>query len=156
VEHGDFEQFAAARTPYLYRSAHALCGDAHHAEDLVQETLAAVYLRWSAGLRHPAAFAQRELVRTYAAEQRRRVPHETPHDHVPDRVVADPAEVAILRLSLQQMLTELPTTGGVVAALRYSADLSVAEVAGRLRLTPGTVRNLSSQALAHFRTRVRR
>ena len=42
---GEFEEFALARTPHLYRAAWLLCGDRHQAEDLVQETLAKVYVR---------------------------------------------------------------------------------------------------------------
>ena len=31
--HDEFEEFARARTPQLYRSAWMLCGDAHRAEE---------------------------------------------------------------------------------------------------------------------------
>ncbi len=43
----EFDELAAARTAHLYRSAWLLCGDAHRAEDLVQETLEKVYVRMS-------------------------------------------------------------------------------------------------------------
>ncbi len=42
----DFEEFARARTPHLYRTAWLLAGDRHHAEDLVQETLAKMFRAW--------------------------------------------------------------------------------------------------------------
>ncbi len=41
--HEDFEEFALARTPHLFRTAWLLTGDRHLAEDLVQETLAKMY-----------------------------------------------------------------------------------------------------------------
>ncbi len=45
VSHAAFEEFARARTPHLYRAAWLLCGHRAEAEDLVQETLAKVYVR---------------------------------------------------------------------------------------------------------------
>jgi DNA-directed RNA polymerase specialized sigma24 family protein len=39
----EFEEFARARAPHLYRAAWLLCGEHHRAEDLVQETLAKVF-----------------------------------------------------------------------------------------------------------------
>ena len=39
----DFAEFAAARMRPLYRAAWLLCGDAHRAEDLTQDTLAKVF-----------------------------------------------------------------------------------------------------------------
>ncbi|HEX5919586.1 MAG TPA: sigma factor, partial [Nocardioides sp.] len=64
----EFEEFALARTPQLYRAAWLLCGDAHRAEDLVQETLAKVYVRWHRRLggpiEYPVAYAHTTLTRT--------------------------------------------------------------------------------------------
>ena len=58
----EFEEFALARTPQLSRSAWLLCGDRHQAEDLVQETLAKVYVRWrrplGSRIDNPAAYAR--------------------------------------------------------------------------------------------------
>ena len=72
----EFEEFAYARTPHLLRSAWLLCGDVHQAEDLVQETLAKVYVRWHRRLGgridNPAAYAQTTLVRTFLSARRRR------------------------------------------------------------------------------------
>lgn len=42
----DFEEWARARSAALARSAYLLTGDLHHAEDLAQETLVRVALRW--------------------------------------------------------------------------------------------------------------
>ena len=87
--HDEFEEFARARTPQLYRSAWMLCGDAHRAEDLVQDTLAKVFVRWHRPLvraiDNPAAYAHTTLVRTYISAQRRRSTHERPTEHLPER-----------------------------------------------------------------------
>jgi hypothetical protein len=49
----EFEEFAHARLSHLHRSAWPLCRDRHQAEDLVQETLAKVYVRWRQRLARP-------------------------------------------------------------------------------------------------------
>ena len=42
----EFEDWLAAREGALQRTAHLLTGDVHSAQDLVQTTLAKLYLRW--------------------------------------------------------------------------------------------------------------
>jgi RNA polymerase sigma-70 factor (sigma-E family) len=156
MEHREFEQFATARAPQLYRSAYLLCGDRHRAEDLVQETLAKVFARWGRRIDNPAAYAQTTLVRTYISQQRRRSNHETPYDDLPDAGVADPTEASDLRMALQDVLDGLAPLDRAVLVLRYSEDLSVAEVAERLGLSPGAVKNRSMRALERARERASR
>jgi RNA polymerase sigma-70 factor (sigma-E family) len=159
VEHqgaGDFEQFAMARTPHLYRSAYLLCGDRHRAEDLVQETLAKVYLKWGRRIDNPAAYAQTALVRTYISAQRRRSNHETPYADLPDSPTLDPAELSDLRLSLRELLDGLAPLDRAVLVLRFSEDLGVAEVADRLGISAGAVKNRTMRALERVRERATR
>jgi RNA polymerase sigma-70 factor (sigma-E family) len=160
MEHREFEQFATARTPQLFRSAYLLCGDRHRAEDLVQETLAKVYVRCRqlGGRRidNPAAYAQTTLARTYISQQRRRSTHEVPYDDLPESATVDPAEAADLRMSLQGVLDGLAPLDRAVLVLRYSEDLGVAEVARRLGITPGAVKNRSMRALERARERATR
>src|SRR6478672_6547957 len=133
---GDFEEFARARTPHLHRSAWLLCGDRHQAEDLVQETLAKVYVRWhrrlGARIDNPAAYAQTTLVRTFISARRRRSSGETPYGDLPEQAEADHAAGSDLRLALVQALDGLAPVDRAVLVLRYLEDLSVAEVADRL------------------------
>ena len=42
----EFEEYMAARQPSLLRTAYLLTGDRHSAEDLVQTSLAKLYLSW--------------------------------------------------------------------------------------------------------------
>jgi len=155
-KHQEFEEFALARTPQLYRSAYLLCGDRYGAEDLVQETLAKVYVKWGRRIDNPAAYAQTALVHTFLSHRRRRSSHELPYADLPDSATVDPAEAADLRLSLQEVLAGLPPLDRAVLVLRYSEDLGVAEVADRLGLTPGAVKNRSMRALARARERATR
>jgi len=156
----EFEEFAVARTPQLHRSAYLLCGDRYGAEDLVQETLAKVFVRWHQVGRpridNPAAYAQTTLVRTFLSQRRRRSNHELPYADLPDSATVDPAEASDLRLSLREVLDGLAPLDRAVLVLRYSEDLSVGEVALRLGISPGAVKNRSMRALERARERTPR
>lgn len=149
----EFEEFAVLRTPHLYRTAWLLCGDAHRAEDLVQDTLAKVYVRWTRKLgrrlENPAGYAHTALVHTWIDHQRRRSSHERPVGEVPEQGTpdGDPS----LRLSLAAALDALDPMDRAVLVLRYLDDVSVAEVADRLGVSPGAVRNRSMRALSRIR-----
>ena len=152
-----FEEFARARAAQLYRSAWLLCGDAHQAEDLVQETLAKVYARWrrpfGGRIDNPAAYAQTTLTRTFISGRRRRSSGEVPYADLPDSAAADPSSGSDLRLELRELLGGLSETDRAVLVLRFVEDLSVEEVAQQLGLTPGAVKNRSMRALARARDR---
>jgi RNA polymerase sigma-70 factor (sigma-E family) len=154
VHEEEFEEFAHARAAQLYRSAWLLCGSHHQAEDLVQETLARVYARWRrpfGRIDNPAAYAQTTLTRTYLSGRRRRSNGEMPYADVPDRVINDPAAGADTRLALLGVLAELPAADRAVLVLRYLEDLSVDEVADRMGVSPGAVRNRTMRALDRIR-----
>lgn len=151
----EFEEFAVARTPQLYRSAWLLCGDRYGAEDLVQETLAKVFLKWR-GIDNPAAYAQTTLVRTYLSQRRRKSSHEVPYADLPDVAGGDPTELSDLRTDLHQVLAGLTPLDRAVLVLRYADDLAVDEVAARLGLSPGAVKNRSMRALQRARERTPR
>lgn len=149
----DFEEFAVARTPQLYRAAWLMCGDAHRAEDLVQDTLAKVYVRWHRRLggpiEHPVAYAHTTLARTYISAQRRRSNHETPTEHLPE--TSEARGDAATGLALRAALDELAPMDRAVLVLRYLEDVSVADTAAALGVSPGAVRNRTIRALDRLR-----
>ena len=151
----DFEEFAHARTPHLLRSAWLLCGDVHRAEDLVQETLAKVYVRWhrriGGGIDNPAAYAQTALVRTFLSERRRKSSGERPYAEPPDGVRPDRAAETDLQLEVAQALAGLAPADRAVLVLRYLEDRNVGEVAQVLGVSEGAVRNRSMRALDRLR-----
>jgi RNA polymerase sigma-70 factor (sigma-E family) len=153
----EFEEFALARTPQLYRSAWLLCGDRHQAEDLVQETLAKVYVRWrrplGSRIDNPAAYAQTTLTRTFLSAKRRRSSSEMSYAELPDQPVADQTGLSDVRFALRDALAELSPADRVVLVLRYLDDLSVDEVADRMGTSPGAVRSRSVRALERIRGR---
>lgn len=149
----EFEEFAVARAPQLYRAAWLMCGDAHRAEDLVQDTLAKVYVRWhrrlGAPIEHPVAYAHTTLARTYLSAQRRRSAHETPIEHLPEQV--DAGADAATGLALRAALDELAPLDRAVLVLRFLEDVSVADTADALGVSEGAVRNRTLRALDRLR-----
>ncbi|MFF3844941.1 SigE family RNA polymerase sigma factor [Streptomyces sp. NPDC002328] len=149
----EYAEFAAARAGQLYRSACLLAaGDTHLAEDLVQETLGRLYVRWGRVSRadNPAAYAQTVLTRTFLAHQRRRSSGERAVDVVPERAACAGADVT-LRLTLMQALGRLPAKDRAVLVLRYWEDRSVEETAGAMNASSAAVRTRCVRALGRLR-----
>ena len=154
----EFEEFARARASALYRSAWLLCGSHHEAEDLVQETLAKVYVKWQSpfGRRidNPAAYAQTALTRTFISARRRRSSGEIPRGELPetpDAVSSQRTDLSEVRLAIVEALSGLKPADRAVLVLRYLEDLSVEETAQRMGTSSGAVRNRSLRALERVR-----
>ncbi|MGC4943989.1 SigE family RNA polymerase sigma factor [Kribbella sp. DT2] len=147
----DFEEFARARTPQLYRTAWLLAGDRHHAEDLVQETLAKMYRSWwrMQRIENPAAYAQTVLARTFISQRRKRSWGEQPTAAVPDGV--HHSGDLELRLALRDALAELAPLDRAVLVLRFFEDRSVEQVALDLGKNAGAIRTRTSRALDRLR-----
>jgi RNA polymerase sigma-70 factor (sigma-E family) len=151
----EFEEFAQARSPHLLRSAWLLCGDVHQAEDLVQETLAKVYVRWhrrvGGRIDNPAAYTQTALVRTFLSARRRKSSRELPYAEPPDAEHPDSAPSTDLQLQVAEALSGLAPADRAVLVLRYLEDRSVTDVAHLLGVSEGAVRNRSMRALDRVR-----
>jgi hypothetical protein len=89
----EFAEFAAAASPRLRRMAFLLCGDWHSAEDLVQTTLAKMFVSWRKIRRREAehAYASRTLVNTYLADKRLKRNQEILTSNVPEREIQLPS-----------------------------------------------------------------
>lgn len=150
------EQFSAymqARHANLKRRAHLLTGDSASAEDLVQETLAKLYLAWHK-IKEPNAvdgYARRIMVNEFNSGWRRpwrrkerstdRLPEHAVHDN-PDEGAHD---------QMWRFVQSLPPKQRAVIVLRYYEDLSEAEIAETMGISPGTVKSQASRALATLR-----
>jgi RNA polymerase sigma-70 factor (sigma-E family) len=147
----DFEQFALARTPELLRAAWLLTGDRYAAEDLVQDTLARLYGKWTRVRRadNPVAYARTVLTRLFIDSRRRRRSGEQPMEHLPEAGRSDPDTA--LRRTLVDALATLNDTDRAVLVLRFLLDLDVATVADHLDLTGQAVRSRTNRALARVR-----
>jgi len=148
----EYAEFAAARAGHLYRSACLLtAGDTHLAEDLVQEALGRIYVRWSriSVVGNPAAYAQTVLVRVFLTHQRRRSSRERATDVLPE--VAAAGVDTPLRLTLLDALARLPAKDRAVVVLRYWEDRSIEETAGVLNASAAAVRTRCTRALKQLR-----
>lgn len=147
----DFEEFAVARSPYLYRTACMLTGDPHLAEDLVQETLGKLYQSWRrvAQVQAQAAYANTVLVRTYLSHRRLRRNGESPSSWVAEQ--AAPSHDTDLRLALLDSLALLAPRDRAVLVLRYWEDWSVEDTAKALHISANAVRSQSHRAVQRLR-----
>jgi RNA polymerase sigma-70 factor (sigma-E family) len=142
--------------PRLVGTLSLLCGDGDTAEELAQETLAQVWLRWARvrELDEPLALAWTYRVAVNLANSwlRRRMAERRAHARLSGRVASahidpDPADAVTIR----RAVAALPRRQRTALVLRYYADLPVAEVAALMGCAPGTVKSLTSKALAAVR-----
>jgi RNA polymerase sigma-70 factor (sigma-E family) len=150
-----FDQYVLARGPWLERVAFMLSGDAHLAEDLVQQTLLRAYRRWPkvAEADQPDAYVRRILINQFRSHQRRRPWVEVASSHAPMPEIPQKRHEAIdEHLWLHDALGQLPPRTRAVVVLRYLEDLDVAEVAELLNVTPSSVRATASRALTRLQT----
>jgi RNA polymerase sigma-70 factor (sigma-E family) len=144
----EFEEFARAGIPRLYRTAWLLTGDRHHAEDLVQDTLANLLRTWQR-IDNPAAYARTALVRTYISQRRRKSWSERPTGELPE--VAERPGDPELRMALQSALAELAPLDRAVLVLRFFEDRSVEQVALDLGKNTSAITTRTARALDRLR-----
>ncbi len=152
-EHVDFETYAAVRWSRLVRTAYLLTGDHHEAEDLVQTTLAKVYLVWSRVRRldEPDAHLHRSLINNNLSRLRKRRVVQLLTPWLPERP-REPATAQVeQRALLLDALSQLPPRQRAAVVLRYWEDLSEQQVAEILGCSPGNVKSQASRGLAKLR-----
>jgi RNA polymerase sigma-70 factor (sigma-E family) len=150
----EFHAYASARQEALRRAAYLLCRDWHAADDLVQNTLVKVYLRWRTASRadNIDAWVHTVLVRSFLDERRRRwnrlwLAGAAPHD-APD-AAAEPDIPE--RVTMQHALGRLSHAQRAVLVLRYYADLSIEQTAEALNCSTGNVKSQTHRGLAALR-----
>jgi len=154
-----FTAWASQRQGVLLRTAILLTGDRQRAEDLTQEALIAVALRWRRlASEHPDAYARQVLVRrniSWWRKHRREVVVEQVSDDDgreighPGR--ADEGAAADRRMLLDRALAALTPRQRCVVVLRYYSDLTEADTAAALGVSTGTVKSATHLALRRMR-----
>ena len=154
----DFEDWLAAREGALQRTAHLLTGDVHSAQDLVQTTLAKLYLRWDRvrssrqhrrlrphgpGQRVPLLLASRGSTRRSWSSRPSRT------DRPPRR-----RRTTAAATRCGSFVCSLPPKQRTVVVLRFYEQLTEAEIADLMGISVGTVKSQSSRALAALRARL--
>jgi RNA polymerase sigma-70 factor (sigma-E family) len=150
-----FTAFMEAHADDLLRTAWFLSGDAHRAEELVQQTLVRTYSAWHrAEATDPLAYARRILVNQRIDTWRRRR----------REVLSEPSDLAALtpagrdehataddRDQLTRALALLSPRARRIVVLRHLVGLPEAEVAASLGISVGTVKSTASRGLATLR-----
>lgn len=150
----DFEGFAAARAGALFRGALVLTGNREAAEDLVQETLERTCRTWRriAVADAPDAYVRRIMV-NLANDRWRRFRRTVPDRG--DRVApGDEYGQVDSRDQLVRALQQLPMRMRTVVVLRYFHDLSDAEIAADLDISPSTVRSQLARGIDKLRSQI--
>ncbi|PZF97186.1 SigE family RNA polymerase sigma factor [Micromonospora deserti] len=152
----EFRDFVAARSSALLRTAYLLTGDWATAEDLLQTALTKTYLAWKrlGGIEAIEPYARRVMVNTSTSWWRRRWHGERPTEVLPERAGIDEIEQQLDRDLLWRHLSALPSRQRAVLVLRFYEDLSEAQTAALLDISPGTVKSQTSRALATLRRRM--
>ena len=151
-DHEAFTQWATQRQTALLRTAVLVTGDHQRAEDLVQEALTQVALRWRqlAG-GHPDAYARQVIVRTNISWWRRRR-REVVSDAAAQRgTAAGVQHHSESRLALDRALASLTPRQRAVIVLRFYDDLTERATADTLGVAPGTVKSQTHLALRRLR-----
>jgi len=152
----DFESWLVAREAALQRTAHLLTGDVHAAQDLVQTTLAKLYLAWDRleDHAHVDAYARRILVNEFRSSWRRPWRRrEVVTDAVPERATSEESYDGT-RDAVWAFVMSLPPRQRAVIVLRYYEQRTEAETAEVLGISVGTVKSQASRAIAALRARV--
>lgn len=150
-------ELATHRWRALVGYAYLLTGSMTDAEDVVQETLVKVVVRARGGSDlHAAEAYARQAVLTVFLDRTRRSTRWRARRHMlrPDaqRHVPDPALGTARSLDVRAALALLSPRERACVVLRHVEDLSVAETAERLGVSPGAVKRYTSDAVARLET----
>jgi len=147
----DFREFVVARS-----TAYLLAGDWATAEDLLQTALTKTYLAWKrlGEIEAVEPYARRVLVNTATSWWRRRWHGERPTEVLPERAAPDQLEEQLERDVLWRHVKALPARQRAVLVLRFYEDMSEAQTAALLKISPGTVKSQTSRALTTLRHRL--
>ncbi|MEV4136416.1 SigE family RNA polymerase sigma factor [Dactylosporangium sp. NPDC049742] len=151
----EYVEYVSGAMPSLRRLAYILCGDEHRADDLVQQAITKLYVKWQRirDVEHLDQYVRTMVVRGFVDERRRTwfrvgLTAEPPDAPDPRSAAAEQvAEAVVLRAALARV----PRRQRAVLVLRFLCDLPVDEVAAMLDCSPGTVKSQTARGLATLR-----
>jgi RNA polymerase sigma-70 factor (sigma-E family) len=146
----EYIAFVTANWDRYLRVARLLTGDRYRAEDLLQDSLVKLYLRWRrvSADGDPYAYLHRILVNgniSWWRRGRREYLVAEAHDQV------DPGTAVDRDDGLRDALRQLPYRQRAVVVLRHYQDLTEREVAAALNCSIGTVKSQNARALRRLR-----
>jgi len=145
----DYVAFVVAAWQRHQRLARLLTGDPSSADDLLQDALVKVYLRWRRLSRagDPHGYLRRIMVNA-STSRWRRGRREYLVDAPPDRPVSIGTGD---HDDLRQALMSLPARQRAVVVLRYYEDLTERQTAEVMGCSVGTVKSQNARALGRLR-----
>jgi RNA polymerase sigma-70 factor (sigma-E family) len=154
IERVQFVQFVQAHSRSLFGTAFLLTGTADAAEELLQDTLVALYPKWEqvVAADAPLAYVRRALVNRFAGDRRGPRSRVFSVWDVPEGVDrGDLADRVSDRELIWQLLAELPLRQRAAIVLRYFYDQSDEAIGAALSCRTGTVRSLISRGVQAMR-----
>lgn len=154
----DFDTLVSTESSGLIAAVRVIIGDSHEAEEIVQDAFERCFLRWRrvSRLDRPGAWVRRVAINRALSVGRRR----TVENRAMGRVAAetgagraisvDPYR-ALLDHDVWEPVRRLPTEQASAIALRYGADLGIAEIAETLGTTEAAVKSLLHRARTTLR-----
>jgi RNA polymerase sigma-70 factor (sigma-E family) len=137
----------------LIRLAVVMLGERTAAEDVVQEAFCALYRRWEhlSDRDKALAYVRSSILNGCRTELRRRIRNERRAKSGTAAVDAASAEYAALvgeeHREVLAALRRLPRRQREALVLRFYLDMSEAEIAAAMDISPGTVKSTTSRAL---------
>jgi RNA polymerase sigma-70 factor (sigma-E family) len=151
MDEAAFSAYVAARRPQLFRSACLLSGDAHRAEDIVQDALTKLYAAWDRVSRmdNIDGYVRRIIVNAHYSDRRRPWRRESPSE--PSEIALEPGFPLEDADAIRSALRSLPAGQRRVMVLRHIWGLTIEETAAELQISAGTVKSQSADAMAALR-----
>lgn len=149
LDEAGFNAWAREHQRRLLRTAFLVTGDPGRAEDLVQDALLKVALRWSSLGENRLGYARTIIYRDHISWWRRRRVTEHSVATPPDSATTDPSVEH--RLVVTAALAKLSPRQRQVLVMRYFDDLSDADCAAVLGISIGTVKRTLFDARAALR-----
>ena len=145
----DFEDFFTANYEAVVQALRLAVGDSARGEEAAQEAFARAWARWRRvrAMDRPVAWVY--VVALNVERKRWRRAGELLVE--PSEVAVDPTEQAARDFDLRAAVQRLPERQRTAIALRYLADLPVADVARAMGCADGTVKATVHQALRSLR-----
>jgi len=153
----DFARLVETESRGLVAAVTAIVGDAHRAEEIVQDAFERAYRRWRrvSRLDRPGAWVRRVAINEAISTTRRRTSERRATVRLESLALVEPAQVdpiqAIEDEAVWAAVRALPRDQAVVIALRYGADLGIDEIAETIDSTAPAVKSLLHRARAALR-----
>lgn len=150
----DLHQFCVREHPRLVGALTLHCRDRHVAAELAQEALARACENWPkvSQMDAPGAWLHRVALNLSSSYFRRRAAERRAGERYRSWQVEDPPPDQAEALAVRSAVARLPPRQRTALVLRFYSDLSVQQTAEVMKCAPGTVKSLTSHALASLRS----